>query len=66
MTSVEKLIIKNYSKVVNEFEKYNKELLQAIKERDFQQITKLSSKLESINAKLELLEELKEEIEENI
>lgn len=47
MTSVERLIIKNYSKVVNEFEKYNNELNHAIKERDFQQITKLSCKLES-------------------
>lgn len=62
MQDIERLIIKNYSKTVNEFERYNNELLQAIKERDFQLITKLSCKLEGINTKLELLEELKESI----
>ena len=62
MTNIEKLIARNYTKAVSEFEKYHKELNQAINNGDFQQINRLSCKLETINAKLELLEELKEEL----
>lgn len=62
MADIEKLIIRNYTKAVNEFEKYHKELNQAIKEMDFQQISRISFKLEIVNAKLELLEELKGEL----
>lgn len=64
MTNIEKVINIEYKTVVDSFEKYNKRLKETIDNGEYEEIVKLANKLNAAKVKLELLEKLKEELEE--